>query len=105
MLKELQKERSLDVAKHPMGLDEIVEDFEQHCRQEEENRVKIIGVFGMGRSGKTTLAKELFNLKRLDYHGSCFLTDVREASSKGELLSMQTKLLKDLVHEKDPPKF
>ena len=76
VLKELQKERSLDVAKHPVGLDEIVEDFEQHCRQEEENRVKIIGIFGMGGSGKTTLAKELFNRTHLDYHGSCFPTDV-----------------------------
>ncbi|XP_059064140.1 disease resistance protein Roq1-like [Cryptomeria japonica] len=103
VLKELQKAKFLDVAKHPVGLDEIVEDFEKHCRQEEI--VKIIGIFGMGGSGKTTLAKELFNRKRLEYHGSCFLSDVREASSRSELLSLQTKLLKDLVRENDPPKF
>ncbi|KAH9294115.1 hypothetical protein KI387_040682 [Taxus chinensis] len=53
----------------------------------------------MGGSGKTTLAKELFNRRRLKYNGSCFLSDVREASAKGELTTLQTKILKDLVNE------
>ncbi|KAH9311017.1 hypothetical protein KI387_026052 [Taxus chinensis] len=53
----------------------------------------------MGVSGKTTLARELFNRERSKYKASCFLFDVGEASANIHLISLQCKLLKDLVNE------
>ncbi|KAH9288603.1 hypothetical protein KI387_032720, partial [Taxus chinensis] len=83
----------LPVAKYPVGLhklvqdfekkclDELVDDFESQCRMREEgkDKPKIVGIFGMGGIGKTTLYKELFNRKRSQYSRRCFLFDVREA--------------------------
>ncbi|KAH9289012.1 hypothetical protein KI387_033129 [Taxus chinensis] len=105
VLKEVQRKAPLDVAKHSVGLDEIVEDFEMQClQQKQKQNIQIIGIFGMGGSGKTTLAKEFFNRKRSDYDGSSFLFDVREASVKNEFPGLQIKLLKDLFRE-DHHKF
>ncbi|XP_059076084.1 disease resistance protein Roq1 isoform X1 [Cryptomeria japonica] len=98
-VKEIQKRKPLYVAKHPVGLTELVEDFERNCGQAEEEEVKLVGIFGLGGCGKTTLAKEFFNSKRSDYNASCFLDDVREATKQGKLQLLQSQLLKELLDE------
>ncbi|GLJ33639.1 hypothetical protein SUGI_0676280 [Cryptomeria japonica] len=113
--KEVEKKRHLYVAKYPVGLPKLVEDFGKHCidkvvqdfeiqcktNKQREGNAKIVGIFGMGGVGKTTLSKELFNRKRSDYSRSCFLFDVREASVKFNVPSLQVKLLAELFDEKE----
>ncbi|GLJ05878.1 hypothetical protein SUGI_0027100 [Cryptomeria japonica] len=92
---EVENTRFMEVAKYPVGLDELVEDFERQTTE----KGNVVGIFAMGGSGKTTLAKELFNRKRRSYHGSSFVFDVREASAKDELTCLESQLLKGLFLE------
>ncbi|GLJ33571.1 hypothetical protein SUGI_0675010 [Cryptomeria japonica] len=105
---EVERTKRLHVAKYPVGLhklvkdferrclDDLVQDFESHCGTK---KVNVVGIFGMGGVGKTTLSKELFNQKKSKYTRTSFLFDVREAWSTGRLPLLQSKLLKDIFCE------
>ncbi|GLJ28476.1 hypothetical protein SUGI_0560190 [Cryptomeria japonica] len=98
VLKEKNINVPLVVAKYPVGLKEIVEDFKAntllsaHANQD----VQIVGIWGMGGSGKTTLTKELYNEISSSMDRSSFVFNIRDAASKGLLHDKQKKLLNDL---------
>ncbi|XP_059063766.1 disease resistance protein Roq1-like isoform X2 [Cryptomeria japonica] len=113
--KEVQRGKRLHVAKYPVALDKLVQDFQRRCleklvqdfeikrgQNERKGKAGIVGIFGIGGVGKTTLCKELFNRKRGEYDRACFLFDVREASARSKLPSLQKQLLKDLFGVKKP---
>lgn len=84
------------VAEHPLGLDELVQGFQSVTSGD---KAKITGIVGMGGSGKTTLAKELFNRNFSSFDRCSFVSDVRDAASRSALPDKQKKLLNDLgVH-------
>ncbi|GLJ33584.1 hypothetical protein SUGI_0675250 [Cryptomeria japonica] len=88
----------LVVEKHPVSLEEIVKDFEVKTLQsvESDQGVQILGIWGMGGSGKTTLAEELYNKKSSLMKWSSFVFDVRDVAIKGFLYEKLKKILKDL---------
>ncbi|GLJ30475.1 hypothetical protein SUGI_0603170 [Cryptomeria japonica] len=92
LVQERRNSKPLNVAKYPVGLADLIQDFESCCT----GKVMIAGIYGLGGSGKTTLAKELFNRKRSDYHAASFLSDVRESHANRDLQCLQSQLLKDL---------
>ncbi|KAH9289157.1 hypothetical protein KI387_033274, partial [Taxus chinensis] len=82
----------------PVGLDELVQDFERISLQSPQNleAVQLVGIWGMGGSGKTTISKEIFKRKRSSFDKCSFMFDVRDCAARYDLRSLKEKLLNDL---------
>ncbi|GLJ16798.1 hypothetical protein SUGI_0289370 [Cryptomeria japonica] len=93
------KKTTFVVAKHPVGLDKTLQDFERTVLESSEN-VKIVGITGMGGCGKTTLAKEYYNKMIRSFYRSSFVYDVQDAPTKN-LYVKQKKMFQDLGGSKD----
>ncbi|KAJ9554651.1 hypothetical protein OSB04_018696 [Centaurea solstitialis] len=66
----------------------------QHLKSEIEkvsDPVVVVGIWGIGGGGKTTLASALYDEISTNFDGSCFIKDVREESSKHGLEKLQKK--------------
>nr|ADI99934.1 TIR-NBS-LRR-AAA+ATPase class resistance protein [Cucumis sativus] len=104
----------LYVAKYPVGIDSKLEYmklrshnlFEKsnkfHYRKQHEYEsdtgVYMVGLYGIGGIGKTTLAKALYNKIASQFEACCFLSNVREASKQfNGLAQLQETLLYEIL--------
>ncbi|XP_048133487.1 TMV resistance protein N-like [Rhodamnia argentea] len=88
----------LHVAKYPVGVDSQVQEVISLLEKETgDDDVLMVGLWGPGGIGKTTIAKALYNYIEKYFQGTCFLGQVRETSNESNgLVSLQQKLLSQI---------
>ncbi|XP_043694311.1 TMV resistance protein N-like [Telopea speciosissima] len=88
------KPKCLEVAQHPIGLESHINCIVCLLNDDGESDVgRIIGIYGLGGIGKTTIAKAVFNVMFRNFEGSVFLANVREGSKQKGLAFLQEQLL------------
>jgi len=83
----------LHVAKYPVGLQSQVQQVKLLLDKGYDDEVHMVGLYGTGGLGKSTLAKAIYNFIADQFEGLCFLEDVRENSTPYNLKHLQEELL------------
>jgi len=86
----------LNVAKHAVGLDSVVEDIKSLLETGLDD-VRFLGIYGIGGIGKTTAAKAVYNHIANEYEASAFIANVREVSNQRlGMVQLQEALLSEV---------
>ncbi|GJW78976.1 Toll/interleukin-1 receptor domain-containing protein [Tanacetum coccineum] len=59
--------------------------------------VRMVGIWGIGGGGKTTLATCVYMKIKGRFHGHCIVSNIREESSKSGITTLQAKILSTLL--------
>lgn len=84
---------TMSVAANPVGIDDFLESIRPVLGIGLDDEVRMIGIYGIGGIGKSTIAKALYNEYADSFQGSGFLEEVKDASRKQGLVGVQESLL------------
>ena len=91
----------LCLAPHPTGIKTRAEAIESLLDME-SNDACMVGIYGLGGVGKTTVSKAVYDRIANLFEGSCFLEDVRERSKiYSDKIQLQKTLLSKILHGVD----
>ncbi|KAM7462120.1 hypothetical protein LguiA_030241 [Lonicera macranthoides] len=91
----------MNVAMHPVGIDSRVA-YVNSLLNFESDSIRIVGIYGMGGIGKSTIAKAIYNRSYRLFEGCCFIANVREVSKQSNgLVHIQEQILSETLMEKN----
>ncbi|CAK8533391.1 unnamed protein product [Lathyrus sativus] len=95
----LLNKTDLFIAHNPVGVESRVQDVIQ-LLPIQSNEVILLGMWGMGGIGKTTIAKAIYNKVGRNFEGRSFIANIRESREKiAGLVGLQEQLLFDIFKE------
>ncbi|KAF8007207.1 hypothetical protein BT93_K1262 [Corymbia citriodora subsp. variegata] len=96
VMSELKRLFQLIVPRQLVGIDDRVEKIMSWIDARVDG-TRIIGIYGMGGIGKTTLAKVLYNKLSSQYEDFSFVADIRETSQRTGIECLQKQLISDII--------
>ncbi|XP_024043076.1 LOW QUALITY PROTEIN: disease resistance-like protein DSC1 [Citrus clementina] len=67
----------------------------------ESRDVRIVGIWGMGGIGKTTIASAVFHQISRHFQGKCFMANVREESNKMGVIHVRDEVISQVLGDKN----
>ncbi|CAN6564248.1 unnamed protein product [Malus baccata var. baccata] len=98
--KWLPRTNELHVTKHLVGIKSRIQGIISDLSSGGSNDVLMVGIWGMGGLGKTTVAKVIYNQIHRMFEFKSFLADVSDTSSKHGLVYLQETLISDILKQK-----
>ncbi|XP_039686423.1 TMV resistance protein N isoform X1 [Medicago truncatula] len=92
---------TLHVADNPVALESPMLEVASLLDSGPEKGTNMVGIYGIGGVGKSTLARAVYNHISDQFDGVCFLAGIRESAINHGLAQLQETLLSEILGEED----